>query len=174
MSLDFAIIYLASRCVCPLLQVPLCWQASFFFFLKTSDMLLCLIFLKPMHGFLTVFCLMVFYMSTGATRLYNAFLVGYGKLMIQSIIYFECFWSFLLFYRYYNISATSMMTIVQYLFWSVIKYISRCLYMVIESICTYKSPQFAKTTRGCSNICSVIYFHSTITVHLFNLSIIGC
>lgn len=133
--------------------------------------------LKPVHSFLTIFLLMVFYVSTGAIWLYNTFLGGVWESWIQSIIYFECFWSFLLFYWYYYISAMSMINIVQQLLWSVINCISRCLYMVIESICTYKFPQFDITTRGCFDMWSVIYIHRTIVSIKFNfllISIFNC
>lgn len=122
MSLDFAIIYLASWCLRPLLQVPLCRQAFF----SREDLRCCFVpKLKNnkttkttttrtsarFHDSLLLNGLL--HVNWSHLWLCNAFLVGVWELTIQSIIYFECFWSFLLFYWYYNIPAMSMMNIVQ-------------------------------------------------------------
>lgn len=69
----------------------------------------------------------------------------------------------------------SIINIVQSLFWSVIHYISKCLYMVIESVCTYWFSHSAMTTGWYSDIWGVVYFHIFMFSFQFSMfSIIWC
>lgn len=54
-------------------------------------MLLCLRLLKPVHKFPDSLLLNGLLHVNWSHLALNAFFVGYGGLMIQSIIYFECF-----------------------------------------------------------------------------------